>query len=131
MQKVLLVEDDLFIQEIFLRTFKKKGYDIVIAKDGEDGIQKAKAADFDVILLDIMLPKMNGIDVLRVLRTSGAKAINTPIFVFTNLGQDDVMKEAFEIGADGYFIKAQMDASAVIVELEKFFKSHKNLPVTS
>jgi len=127
MQKVLLVEDDLFNQDIFIRNFKKAGYDIVLAKDGEEAVEKAKADSYDVILLDIMMPKMNGVDVLRILRTPGSSTQKTPVFLLTNLGQDNIIKEAFEIGADGYFIKAQMDAQAVIAELEKYFQEQKQL----
>lgn len=125
MQKVLLVEDAPFIQDIYLRTFKKAGYEIDLAKDGEEAVKKAKEHKYDVVLLDIMLPKMDGIEVLRILRKAGSTTENTPVFLITNLGQEDILKEAFEIGADGYFIKAQMDASTIITELEKYFANKK------
>lgn len=125
MQKVLLVEDAPFIQDIYLRTFKKAGYEIENAKDGEEAVEKAKNGNFDVVLLDLMLPKMDGLEVIRILRKPGSSTENTPIFLVTNLGQDDVLKKAFDLGADGYFIKAQMDASSIISELEKYFAQKK------
>jgi len=125
MKKVLIAEDDYYIQEIFLIAFRKAEYNVILAKDGEEAVEKAKVDVYDVILLDIMMPKMNGIEVLRILRAPGSLAQKTPVFLLTNLAQDNIIKEAFDIGADGYFIKAQMDPDDVIEELEKYFQDNK------
>lgn len=121
MRKILIVEDDFYISDIYYRAFTAGGYAVESAADGEIGLQKAKSSAFDIILLDIMLPKINGIDVLRELRTPGTLTEETPIFMTTNLGQDNIIKEAFKIGADGYFIKAQLHPENLVAEVNKFF----------
>ncbi|HVF69420.1 MAG TPA: response regulator [Xanthomonadales bacterium] len=130
MKKILFVEDDLFIQEIYIRVFTQAGYALELAKDGEEALEKAKSDTYDAILLDIMLPKVNGINVLSMMRMPGAPTENTPIFLITNLGQESVIEEAFRIGADGYFIKAQMNPKNIIIEIEKFLAKDKAVSST-
>ncbi len=121
MRKILIIEDDFYISDIYEKAFTAGGYDVSTAADGEEGVLKAASGTYDVILVDIMLPKMNGIDVLRRLREVGATG-ETPIFMTTNLGQDNILKEAFKIGADGYFIKAQLRPVNLVSEINKFFE---------
>ena len=83
MKKILLVEDDVFVRDIYSRELKKGDYEIVLAEDGQIGIDKATTEQFDLILLDIMLPKKTGIDVLRELRASSEPYKNTPVCFFT------------------------------------------------
>src|SRR3990167_6519273 len=106
-KKVLLVEDDLFIRELYERTLKQIGFDTVVAVDGEEGVAKSITQKQDVILLDIMMPKMNGIEVLKKLKESDTTK-DIPVFLLTNLGQESIIKEAFNIGAVGYLLKARM-----------------------
>lgn len=126
MKKVLLVEDDMFIQEIYMKGFQKADYIVTVAKDGKDALEKAKLDEYDIILLDVMMPEMNGIEVLRIWRAPRSPLINTPVFLLTNLGQDSIIQEAFKIGANGYFLKAQMDVKNIIAELELYFTTNKN-----
>lgn len=126
--RVLLVEDDYFIQDIYQRAFITAGYQVTVASDGEEGMNKALVGPYDIILLDIMLPKMTGIEVLRKLRDRTASTFKTPILLITNLGQEEVIKEAFAIGADGYLIKAQVTPADVIEEV-KTFLSRRLTPV--
>ena len=123
MTKILIVEDDFYIQDIYVKTFKGGGYAVDSATDGEEALQKAKSARYDVILLDIMLPKITGVDVLRALRQEGATTQETPIFMTTNLGQESIIKETFKIGADGYFIKAQIQPKNLVAEINKFLET--------
>ena len=118
--KILLVEDDTFLREIYAHVFRKQGHTIEEAGDGEAGLNKAEADQFDLILLDILLPKKNGIEVLRELRTSDSKAYRTPILLLTNLGQESIIREAFLIGADGYLLKADLLPREVLQKVEAF-----------
>lgn len=127
MKRILLVEDDFYIRDIYERTLKSAGYDVDRAIDGEEALQKAKDSFYDLILLDIMLPKITGIDVLRFLRQEGSKVQNIPIFMITNLGQDNIIKEAFKIGADGYLIKSQVKVEDLITEINKIFENQKDV----
>ena len=121
MKKILLVEDDVFVRDIYSRELKKGDYDITLAEDGQIGIEKATSEQFDLILLDIMLPKKTGIDVLRELRNSPEPYKSTPVYLLTNLGQGSIIKQAVEIGAQGYLLKARFLPSQVLESIGKFF----------
>lgn len=121
MKKILIVEDDYFIRDIYTRMFISEGYSIDSAADGEEGWTKAQAGGHDLILLDIMLPKMTGIDVLRKIRGHGSAAKTIPVLLITNLGQEEIIREAFTIGADGYLIKSQLKPQDVVAEVQAFF----------
>lgn len=105
---ILLVEDDLFIREMYQHIFTKEGFVLDVAEDGQGGIDLAEKNGYDLILLDIMLPKKSGIEVLTALRQPDSRAAKTPIVLLSNLGQESVIQEAYRIGADGYLLKADL-----------------------
>ena len=119
---VLIVEDDFFILDMYRLLFMKKGYEVLTATDGQAGLDMANNNKVDVILLDIMLPKMNGIEVLRTLRQPDSQTKDIPVFLLSNLGQEDIIKEAFKIGAQGYMLKANLLPQQVVDQVEDFFK---------
>lgn len=121
-KKILLVEDDVFVSDIYGRELKKAGYDVTVAGDGLEGIEKTKEDQFDLILLDIMMPKKTGIDVLKEIRTPTAKAKDTPVYLLTNLGQGSIIKQAIDIGAQGYLLKARVLPSQVLQAVNDFFE---------
>ncbi|KKS98155.1 MAG: Sensor protein [Candidatus Gottesmanbacteria bacterium GW2011_GWA2_43_14] len=128
MKTLLLVEDDFHIQEIYRMSFVKTGnYSVETASDGQEALVKLSSHVYDLILLDIMLPKVTGIDVLRAMRAPTSPTKNTPIILITNLGQEDIIKEAFKIGADGYLIKAQFTPMDVVREVDAFFQQMADL----
>lgn len=120
-KKILIVEDDYFISDIYKRVFTKAGYIVESALDGEIAINTVKDKTFDIILLDIMLPKVTGINVLKEFRKPESKVLHTPVFLITNLGQEAIIKEAFKIGADGYLLKAQLAPQDIVAEINNFF----------
>lgn len=121
MKKVLIVEDDIFIRDIYARELKKGDYEITIAEDGQAGIDKATSEKFDIILLDIMLPKKTGIDVLKELRAAADPYKSTPVYLLTNLGQGSIIKQAVDIGAQGYLLKARYLPSQVLDSVNRYF----------
>ncbi|MBI4058463.1 response regulator [Candidatus Gottesmanbacteria bacterium] len=127
MRKILIIEDDTYIRDLYMRSFQRDGYEVEAAVDGEEALNKVKTGTYDVILLDIMLPKVTGIDVLKSIRSPDAKAKDTPVFLTTNLGQEDIIKEAFKIGADGYLLKAQLTPQDVVDEINSFFKQQSDM----
>ena len=128
MKTILLVEDDFHIQEIYRTTFIKTGnYTVETASDGQEALVKLGSHIYDLILLDIMLPKVTGIDVLRAMRAPTSPTKDTPIILITNLGQEDIIKEAFKIGADGYLIKAQFTPLDIVREVDAFFQQMDDL----
>lgn len=120
MRKILLVEDDLFVRDLYIRYLEKANYQVTSAIDGEEGVEKAKAADFDMILLDIMLPKKTGIEVLKELRDQNHPAKDIPVFLLTNLGQEKIIDEAFKMGCQGYLLKAKLLPAEVVSAVSKF-----------
>lgn len=123
MKKILIVEDDYYIRDIYERYFRSAEFEVITASDGETALEEAQKTAFDVILLDIMLPKVTGLEVLRSLRHKISNTKDTPIFMITNLGHENIIKETFKIGADGYFIKAQMNPDDLVNEIKNFFNN--------
>jgi DNA-binding response OmpR family regulator len=121
-RKILLVEDDAFVRDIYMRELTKGGFEIDAAEDGLEGIEKANATKYDLILLDIMLPKKTGIDVLKEVRTNVSASKDTSVYLLTNLGQGSVIRQAVEIGAQGYLLKARVLPSQVLQAVNDFFE---------
>ncbi|MEX0621573.1 MAG: response regulator [Candidatus Woykebacteria bacterium] len=119
--KILLIEDDVFVSDIYSRELKKSGYEVVLAADGLEGIEQAENNKFDLILLDIMLPKKTGIDVLKDIRMPTSSAKDTPVYLLTNLGQGSIIKQAIDLGAQGYLLKARVLPSQVLQAVNDFF----------
>jgi len=104
-KKILLVEDEDFIRELYVRQLTKAGFQVKSAVDGQTGLNLLKSEAFDLLLLDIMLPGMNGLQLLREFKTQNPNSKMITILL-TNLGQEAVIKEGFELGAQAYLIKA-------------------------
>ncbi len=120
-KKVLVVDDEDSVREIYRHEFLNNGYSVVVASDGEEGLLKAGEESPDIVLLDIMLPKMSGIEVLRALKENELTK-KTPVLLLTNLGEETIIKEGFELGADGYLLKVSYTPSQVVDEVKKFFE---------
>lgn len=120
--RILIVEDDLFIRELYQNTLAREGYTIDTAADGEIAIQKATTTPYDLILLDIMLPKYSGIDVLRKIRNSAPETKHTSVILTTNLSEENVIKDAVRMGIDGYLLKAELSPEEVVREINAFFE---------
>jgi DNA-binding response OmpR family regulator len=100
--KVLMVEDERYLAEAVAQILKKHNYDVDLAYDGEDGLDNALSGVYDVILLDIMMPKMDGITVLKEIRSAG---IGTPVILLTAKGELEDKIEGLDSGADDYLAK--------------------------
>lgn len=120
-KKILIIEDDFFIRELYLRQLQKEGFEVSGSADGADGLVQANNLKPDLILLDIMLPKLNGLDLLRTLKTK-PETQNIPVILLSNLGQDSVVKEGFTLGAEGYLIKSAYTPSQIIEEVKNFME---------
>ncbi len=116
-KKILLVEDEDFIRDLYVRQLTKAGFLVKSAVDGQSGLTMLKAEPFDLLLLDIMLPGMNGLQLLREFKTQNP---NSPMItiLLTNLGQEAVIKEGFELGAQAYLIKASYTPDQVVNEVK-------------
>lgn len=123
-QKILIVEDDQFLRDLYHELLADEGFQIDTAVDGEEGLRKIMTGGYDLILLDIMLPKKDGLDVLRTLKNQQPTTANGGIVVLTNLGQDTVIKEALSLGASGYLIKSALTPDQVLHEVRTFLTQH-------
>lgn len=128
MRKILIAEDDFFIRDIYSKVFSLAGYEAQVAEDGAIAFEKIKAGSFDMILLDIMMPKMTGLEVLQHVRSLEPPIKNTPIFIITNLGQQNIIEDAFKMGMDGYIIKAQVTPQQIVEEVNAYFSNKENTP---
>lgn len=119
-QRILVVEDDEFLRELYDELLKGEGYAVSLAVDGDEGLTHMSEGGFDLVLLDIMLPKKDGLEVLRTLKDKPPKQKNGPVVLLTNLGQDSIIKEGFALGASGYLIKSAMNPDQVLSEVKVF-----------
>jgi DNA-binding response OmpR family regulator len=118
-KKVLVVDDESAVREIYKKEFTTNKFTVVVAADGEEGLLKAAEEIPDLILLDIMLPKMSGIDVLKALKQNPLTR-NIPVLLLSNLGEETIIKEGFDLGADGYLLKVSYTPAQVVEESRKF-----------
>jgi len=125
-QRILVVEDDQFLRDLYNELLKEEGYDIDFAPDGEVGLNKMLEGGYDLILLDIMLPKLDGLEILRRLKEKQTQKPNGSIVLLTNLGQDSIIKEGFNLGASGYLIKSSMNPDQVLAEVKVFLSKSKS-----
>lgn len=108
-KNILFIEDDRPISEMYARVLSGDKYKTDFAYDGAEGLQKCKSKHYDLIILDIMMPEVSGIEVLRELRGEDGQGYpDTKILILTNLAQDKTSQEALKAQADGYIIKADI-----------------------
>lgn len=113
MPKVLLVEDDEMLHGMYTQKFKNQGYEVVSAYNGADGVKLAETEHPDVILLDVIMPKMDGFVALKKIR-KGDTTAKIPVILLTNLGQEEDVRKGRELGANDYFIKANHTPQEVV-----------------
>jgi DNA-binding response OmpR family regulator len=119
---ILLIEDDLFIGEMYSRSLSREGYKVDLIKDGNEGLQAALSKQYDLILLDVMLPEKRGTEILKALRGEQDKVPNSRIVVLTNYEQDEESKMAMQSKADGYLIKADITPRRLLEIIKSFEK---------
>lgn len=119
MQRILLIEDDTFIQEMYQEELKRAGFSVSAYESGEEGLQALQQNQFDLVLLDIMLPGMNGLEALKQIKAN-PQTKNLKVVILTNLGQEAIIKEGFKIGAIGYLIKSAYNPDQIVQEVKRF-----------
>ncbi|MBI2593209.1 response regulator [Candidatus Daviesbacteria bacterium] len=121
-KRVLIVEDDQFLREFYEELLVSEGMKVETAPDGEEAGAKIHEGGYDLILLDIMLPKKDGLAVLRETKTIPSVKANGPIVILTNIGQDAIIKSCFEAGAAGYMIKSALNPDQVLQEIHNYLQ---------
>ena len=114
--RILIVEDDPILGRMYSEKFKSEGYEVIAAQDGESGLKEARAGNIDMILLDVMLPRMSGIDLLEELRKdSTGKDIN--VIALTNLADQSEKDRAIALGVKDYLVKAMQTPEQVVTKV--------------
>jgi len=116
-KKILLVDDEQDILTVFETVLRQAGYEVTVASSGRGALDAAKMAQFDLILLDQMMPDMNGNDVLATLKADPATNI-TPIAMLTNFSHDQLITEALERGAVEYILKYQISHEDLVTKVK-------------
>lgn len=124
--KIVIVEDEDALAQVLREKFEKEKFDVKIAVDGEAALPTIKSFMPDMILLDLLLPKKSGLDVLREIKSEeGAKDI--PVIILSNLGGDEDIKEGLSLGAKDYFVKTQHPINEVVDKVKESLLNPKGL----
>lgn len=118
-QTVLIVEDELDVRELYRDLLSDNGFNVLLATNGREALIVARENKWDLMLLDIMLPEIDGLSVLEEVKRIHKK----PVLIISNLNNDDIISRATDLGTDGYVVKSELNPKQFIVEVKK----HLNL----
>ncbi len=121
MTKILLVEDDVFLSSVLKNRLLKENFEVVLAHDGEEAIKLLKTEKPNLILLDLILPKKSGFEVMEEIRSDPSLAVEeVPIIIISNLGQETDIQKGEELGAVEYFVKAKTSLDDLVEKIKEF-----------
>lgn len=121
-KKILLAEDDQFILGMYSEKMRNLGFEVIVAEDGSEAVKLAKERKPDIMLLDIVMPKMDGFEVLKAIKEN-EELKEIPVILLTNLGQKQSVEKGIKMGAADYIIKAHFTPSEVIDKVEQILKN--------
>jgi len=117
MEKILIVEDDKFLRELMVRKLSQENFQIIEAVDGEEGVSKVKEVIPDMVLLDLILPGIDGFEVLAKVKEDPATT-SVPVIILSNLGQREDVERGMKLGAIDYLIKAHFTPNEIIDKIK-------------
>ena len=120
-KKILIIEDDKMICSMYKTKFENDGFEVFAANDGIEGLEVAKKEKLDIIMLDIILPQLDGFSVLEELKKN-VKIKKVPVVMLTNLGTNEDKEKGERLGAVGYLVKANLTPAQVSKEIKKYLK---------
>jgi CheY-like chemotaxis protein len=120
---ILLAEDDRFLRKAADTALRRRGFSVVTATNGEEALEALRTMKPDLILLDLIMPKVQGFEVLRSVKENPATA-HIPVIVLSNLGQEGDVKRAMESGATAYFVKANLTLEDMVTQVESVLAAH-------
>jgi len=118
--KVLIIEDEDALRNVLQEKMQSAGFETLVAKDGDEGWEMVKSGNPDIILLDLILPKHNGFDVLFTLKQD-PELKKIPVIVVSNLSEDENLKKALAMGAEDYFVKAEHPIEEIVEKVKSHF----------
>ncbi len=122
-KKILIIEDDSYIRELYEEVLKDEGFEVESAIDGEAGLTKIRQGGYDLILLDMMLPKVDGLGVLRSVKNEPPIVKNGPIILVTNLAHDPVLKMAEDLGVKHAIIKSEINPGELVEKIKDYLSN--------
>ena len=125
-KRILLVEDDQYTRELYQEVIKDEGYFLDSVTNGEEGLEKIKKGGYNLILLDIMMPKMSGLEVLRSIKNEPPKIPNGPIVILTNLTNDPILNEAYGLNARDFVVKSDITPGELIEKIKGYLEESAN-----
>jgi len=120
--KILLIEDDEFLYKILMIKLKQAGFDALLAVDGQEGIARAKKVKPDLILLDLILPKINGFEVLEEVKKD-PHLKEVPVVILSNLGQNSDVKKGLKMGATDYLVKTSLSLNEMVEKVKSYINN--------
>ncbi len=120
-QKILIVEDDKFLRELITRKLTSEKYEIVEAIDGEEGLKKIQKEKPDLVLLDLILPGIDGFEVLSKVKEDPALS-SIPVIILSNLGQREEVEKGLKLGAVDYLVKAHFTPNEIVEKMKEVLK---------
>ncbi len=122
-KRILVIDDDQNTRNLYQTILTEAGYQIVLAADGSEGLTKCQEGGYDLVLLDVMLPKMDGIALLGELKKNPPKIPNKNIYLLTNLSHDPILKEAISLGVKDVILKTDVNPEELTAKVKKILAS--------
>ena len=129
MKKILIVDDNMFFAKTVSDSLPADKYKVVVAEDGEDGLNKLQSEKPDLVLLDILMPKINGIEFLKILQSNREEnkgELSVPIIITSNLSNMNKISEGVALGVKGYIIKSDENLQSIVSNIEQVLQSEEN-----
>ncbi len=119
---ILIIEDEKDLLDSYKELVESVGFNSMIAGDGYQGLDilASQLGNIDLVLLDLMMPGVDGLEVLKAMKTNKEKYGDIPVIILTNMTSDTVIKEAFDLGASSYLVKIDLDYESLVKEIEKY-----------
>lgn len=121
-QKILIVEDDIALRNVYETRFKLENLDVLVAGDGEEGLSVAVKEKPDVVVLDLMMPKISGMDVLDILKST-PETKKIPVLILTALTQESIKTKGFVFGANEFMVKSESKLEEIVEKVKSMLKS--------
>lgn len=120
--KILIVEDDNFLADIYKTKLELEGFKVTVATDGEKGLKMIQTKTPDLVLLDILLPKLDGFAILETVKQADSTVKDLPVILLTNLGQNEEVQKGLKLGAADYLIKAHFKPAEVVEKIKNILQ---------
>lgn len=121
MKKILIIEDDEFLRQLVSKKISSEGFEVISAVDGPEGLEKTESEKPDLILLDLLLPTIDGFEVLSKIKTN-KETSGIPVIILSNLGQQEEINKGMKLGAQDFLVKAQMTPDEIAEKIKEMLK---------